>query len=205
MDNVSGLIRGGQAVTLNAVNFVNQNTLGENQGLEGQRVALNTQTLDNQNGSLLASTDLTVQNNGVVNNSGGALASTGVLNLNGSSLNLINQGGTLKAGEKLTLNADALDGSGQILSLGDMDLHSAQGINNSGAMIANGNFTLTTPADITNSGKLLAGSALNVQSANLTNVASGEINAGTNTLTASGTVLNTGLIDGIRTVLTPTH
>ena len=199
VDNVSGLIRGGQAVTLNAVNFVNQNTLGENQGLEGQRVALNTQTLDNQNGSLLASTDLTVQNNGVVNNSGGALASTGVLNLNGSSLNLINQGGTLKAGEKLTLNADALDGSGQILSLGDMDLHSAQGINNSGAMIANGNFTLTTPADITNSGKLLAGSALNVQSANLTNVASGEINAGTNTLTASGTVLNTGLIDGIRT------
>lgn len=199
VDNISGLIRGGQAVTLNAVNFVNQNTLGENQGLEGQRVALNTQTLDNQNGSLLASTDLTVQNNGVVNNSGGALASTGVLNLNGSSLNLINQGGTLKAGEKLTLNADALDGSGQILSLGDMDLHSAQGINNSGAMIANGNFTLTTPADITNSGKLLAGSALNVQSANLTNVASGEINAGTNTLTASGTVLNTGLIDGIRT------
>lgn len=199
VNNVSGLIRGGQAVTLNAVAFVNQNTLGENQGLEGQRVAMTTLSLDNQNGSLLASDALTLHNSGTLNNSGGALASSGLLEIDGADLNVINQNGTLKAGEKLHVNADRLDGSGQILSLGDMDLHSAQSLTNSGAMIANGDFTLSTPADITNSGKLLAGSALAVQSANLTNVASGEINAGSNTLNTTGTLLNTGLIDGIRT------
>lgn len=32
VDNVSGLIRGGQSVTLNAITFVNQNTLAENPG-----------------------------------------------------------------------------------------------------------------------------------------------------------------------------
>lgn len=80
-----------------------------------------------------------------------------------------------------------------------MDLSSENGLNNSGAVIANGNLTFTTPGALSNSGKLLAGSALNVQSASLTNSASGEINAGTNTLTTTGTLVNYGLIDGIHT------
>ena len=199
VDNVSGLIRGGQSVTLNAITFVNQNTLAENQGLEGQQVTLNTDAIANQNGSLLADTTLTIRNTGTLDNSSGALASSGLLDIAGSGLNLINQGGTAKAGQTLNLHAQTIDGSGQLLSLGNMDLSSENGLNNSGAVIANGNLTFTTPGAVTNSGKLLAGSALNVQSASLTNSASGEINAGTNTLTTTGTLVNYGLIDGIHT------
>ncbi len=199
VDNVSGLIRSGKHLTLTALNLVNQNTLGENQGLEGQSLTLNSANLDNQSGSILATTALTIDNSGVLNNSAGALASGGSLDLSGSALNLVNAGGTLKAGKTLNVRADTLDASGQLLSLGDMDLHSNAGVNNSGGIIANGNLTFTTAGDLTNGGKLMAGSALNVQSANLTNLASGEINAGSTTLTASGTVSNTGLIDGINT------
>ncbi|MRS92117.1 filamentous hemagglutinin N-terminal domain-containing protein [Enterobacteriaceae bacterium RIT714] len=199
VDNVSGLIRGGQSVTLNAVNFVNQNTLGENQGLEGQQVTLNTDALDNQNGSLLADSALTIRNNGTLNNSGGALASSGLLDIAGNGLDVMNQGGTVKAGKTLNLHAQNIDGSGQLLSLGDMDLSSANSVNHSGATIANGNLTFSTSGDLTNSGKLLAGSALNVQSASLTNTLSGEINAGSNTLNTTGTLANYGLIDGIHT------
>ena len=199
VDNASGLIRSGKAVTVDALHFVNQNTLGENQGLEGQSLALNTGALDNQRGSILANNTLSIDNSGVLNNSAGALASGGTLDLSGNGLNLVNAGGTLKAGEKLSVEAASLDASGQLLSLGDMTLHSTRSVNNSGTTIANGNLTFTTDGDLTNSGQLMAGSALDVQSANLTNLTSGEINAGSTTLTATGTVRNTGLIDGIAT------
>ncbi|MBS0850888.1 hemagglutinin repeat-containing protein [Enterobacter sp. JGM127] len=199
VDNASGLIRSGKSVTLNALNFVNQDTLGENQGLEGQSLTLNTGALDNQRGSILANNTLSIDNSGVLNNSAGALASGDTLDLSGSGLALTNAGGTLKAGKTLNVDAASLDASGQLLSLGEMDLHSANGVNNTGTTIANGNLTFTTDGDLTNSGQLMAGSALNVQSANLTNLASGDINAGSTTLTATGTVRNTGLIDGIAT------
>lgn len=199
VDNVSGLIRSGKNVTLNALEFVNTNTLGENQGLEGQSLALNTGSLDNQRGSILANNTLSINNSGVLNNGAGVLASGDTLDLSGSALNLLNAGGTLKAGKALRVEAQSLDASGQLLSLGDMTLHSNSGVNNSGTTLANGNLTFTTDGDLTNSGQLMAGSVLDVQSANLNNLASGEINAGSTTLTASGTVRNTGLIDGIAT------
>ncbi|HDS9358533.1 TPA: hemagglutinin repeat-containing protein [Enterobacter chengduensis] len=201
VDNASGLIRSGKAVTVNALNVINQNTLGENQGLEGQRVTLTATALDNQSGSLLANDALAVRTDGVLNNSAGALASAGTLDLNGSGLNLINAGGTVNAGKALTIQAQTLDASGQLLSQGEMTLGSASSVINSGNIVANGNLTFTTPGDITNSGRLMAGSALNVQSANLTNAASGEINAGSNSLNAAGTVLNYGLIDGVHTLI----
>ncbi len=195
VDNASGLIRSGKALTLNTADFVNHNTLGDNQGLEGQRVTLTTKTLDNQQGNVLADDALVIRNQGELNNTGGALAASGLLNVSGDKLNLVNRDGTLKAGETLKVDADTLDGSGQLLSLGDMTLQSANAFNNSGSTIANNALALTTPGAITNSGKLLAGKTLNVQSANLTNDAAGEINAGINTLN-TGTLVNRGLIDG---------
>lgn len=199
VDNVSGLIRSGKSVTLNALNFVNQNTIGDNQGLEAQNLALNTGSLNNQRGSMLANNALNIDNRGVLNNSAGVLASGGSVDLQGNGLALLNAGGIVKAGESLSVQANTLDASGRLLSLGDMDLRSHSGVTNSGDTIANGNLTFTTDGDLTNSGTLMAGSALNVQSANLNNLASGEINAGSTTLNSTGTVHNSGLIDGIVT------
>ncbi|ATA25526.1 filamentous hemagglutinin [Brenneria goodwinii] len=196
IDNVSGLIRSGANLTLNALNVVNQNTQGANQGLEGQTVNLNTGGLNNQSGSILADNALTISNNGELNNSAGALASSGALKVSGSGLNLINRDGVVQAGTQLDIQADNVDGSGQLLSLGDMTLQSHQSFANSGTAIANGNFTLITPGSITNSGRLLAGSKLDLRGGNLTNTAAGEINAGQNWLNVDGTLLNYGLIDG---------
>ncbi|MFC3393722.1 hemagglutinin repeat-containing protein [Brenneria rubrifaciens] len=196
LDNVSGLIRSGADLTLNALNVINQNTQGANQGLEGRTVNLNTGGLNNQHGSILADNALTIGNNGELNNSAGALASSGVLKISGSGLNLINRDGVVQAGKQLDIRADNVDGNGQLLSLGDMTLQSDQSFANSGTAIANGNFTLVTPGSITNSGKLLAGSQLDLHGGDLTNTADGEINAGQNWLNVDGTLLNHGLIDG---------
>ncbi|MFE8116865.1 two-partner secretion domain-containing protein [Brenneria goodwinii] len=201
IDNVSGLIRSGANLTLNALNVVNQNTQGANQGLEGQTVNLNTGRLNNQSGSILADNALTISNNGELNyselnNSAGVLASSGALKVSGSGLNLINRDGVVQAGTQLDIQADNVDGSGQLFSLGDMTLQSHQSFANSGTAIANGNFTLITPGSITNSGRMLAGSKLDLRGGNLTNTAAGEINAGQNWLNVDGMLLNYGLIDG---------
>ncbi|WP_256137933.1 hemagglutinin repeat-containing protein [Serratia quinivorans] len=202
IDNTQGLIRSGASVTLNALQFTNDTTQAENKGLEGQSVVLNTGTLSNRGGNILANQQLTITNAGQLDNSGGQLAASGNLQLQGAALNLLNTAGTLKAGKLLDINAAAIGGDGQLLSLGDINLVSAQGINNSGEMIANGNFNFTTPGDVTNSGKLLAGSKLDLHANNLFNSASGEINAGQDWLTVNGTLTNYGLIDGKHTLLT---
>ena len=201
VDNVSGLIRSGAALTLNATRFINQNTQGDNQGLEAQSVALNTQTLNNQQGSILADERLAIHNDGTLDNRGGALAASGELSILGDGLTLVNQGGVAKAGENLSIDAESLSGDGQLLSLGDMTLKSAQGFANTGSTIANGNLTFTTPGGVVNSGKLLAGKTLDLHSDSLTNKESGEISAGQNQLNVNGTLLNRGLIDGVYTRL----
>ncbi|MFB5081376.1 hemagglutinin repeat-containing protein [Raoultella sp. C349492] len=196
VDNVSGLMRSGATLTLTAARLINQNTLGDNQGLEAQNIALATETIDNQSGMILADKSLTVRNGGELNNRSGGLAASGTVDIRGDGLALLNQGGTVKAGEMLRIEAERLDGGGQLLSLGDMALSSRQSLNNSGTMVANGSFTLTSAGDITNGGKLLAGSRLDLTGRNLNNGASGEINAGQNTLNVSDTLFNAGLIDG---------
>ncbi len=47
VDNVSGLIRSGSAITLNALQFINRHTLNTDQGLEAQTIRITTQDLDN--------------------------------------------------------------------------------------------------------------------------------------------------------------
>lgn len=196
VDNISGLMRSGATLTLTAARLINHNTLGDNQGLEAQNIALATEALDNHRGMILADKSLTVRNGGELDNRSGGLAASGTVDIRGDGLALLNQGGTVKAGEMLRIDADSLDGGGQLLSLGDMALSSRRSLNNSGTMVANGSFTLASAGDITNGGRLLAGSRLDLISRSLSNGASGEINAGQNTLNVSDTLFNAGLIDG---------
>ncbi|HFQ7088560.1 TPA: hemagglutinin repeat-containing protein [Raoultella planticola ATCC 33531] len=196
VDNVAGLIRSGATLTLAAARLINQNTSGDNLGLEAQTIGLTTGALDNQDGIILADRSLTVRNSGELNNRNGGLAASGTVDIGGDKLALFNQDGTVKAGEWLRIDADSLDGSGQLLSLGNMALSSRQSLNNRGTMVANGRFTLTSTGDIINGGKLLAGSSLDITSRNLSNGVNGEINAGQNTLNVSDTLFNAGLIDG---------
>lgn len=116
-------------------------------------------------------------------------------------MRLLNADGVVIGGENVTLEADALTGDGQLLSLGDMTIHTQQSFNNAGDVIANGSMTFTTPGSVTNSGNLLAGAKLDLSAASLFNAASGEIAAGATWLTLSSSLSNYGLIDGSQTWL----
>ncbi|EPR0827724.1 hemagglutinin repeat-containing protein [Escherichia coli] len=174
VDNVSGLIRSGSAITLNALQFINRHTQNTGQGLEAQTIHITTQDLDNQEGSILADRALTIM----------------------ADRTLSNNDGVVKAGQSVSVTAGQLGGDGKLLSPGDITLKSNTAFSNSGQTIANGNLTLSVNGDVTNTGSLLAGSRLELNSIRLENTEKGEISAGQTWLNVTDTLLNRGLIDG---------
>ncbi|MBZ8302966.1 hemagglutinin repeat-containing protein [Escherichia coli] len=196
VDNVSGLIRSGSAITLNALQFINRHTQNTGQGLEAQTIHITTQDLDNQEGSILADRALTVMADRTLSNNDGVLSSGATLSVSGRQLAFSNRDGVVKAGQSVSVDAGQLGGDGKLLSPGDMTLKSNTAFSNSGQTIANGNLTLSVNGDVSNTGSLLAGSRLDLNSIRLENTEKGEISAGQTWLNVTDTLLNRGLIDG---------
>lgn len=196
VDNVSGLIRSGSAITLNALQFINRHTQNTGQGLEAQTIHITTQDLDNLEGSILADRALTVMADRTLSNNDGELSSGATLSVSGRQLAFSNRDGVVKAGQSVSVDAGQLGGDGKLLSLGDMTLKSNTTFSNSGQTIANGNLTLSVNGDVSNTGSLLAGSRLDLNSIRLENTEKGEISAGQTWLNVTDTLLNRGLIDG---------
>jgi len=167
--------------------------------------------LNNQNGTLAAASDLAIATP-VLNNNQGQISANKQLTLDqqnssalaraaatSSDLRISNEGGRLVAGQQLTFRGREINGSGEILSLGDMDLSFADGFSNTGKTLANGDLTLNVNNSLINTALLGAGGKLNVQAANIDNQASGELSSQQTTLNASDTLSNRGLIDGVLT------
>ena len=196
VDNVSGLIRSGSAITLNALQFINRHTQNTGQGLEAQTIHITTQDLDNQEGSILADRALTVMADRTLSNNDGVLSSGATLSVSGRQLAFSNRDGVVKAGQSVSVDVGQLGGDGKLLSPGDITLKSNTAFSNSGQTIANGNLTLSVNGDVSNTGSLLAGSRLDLNSIRLENTEKGEISAGQTWLNVTDTLLNRGLIDG---------
>ncbi|EJN4343355.1 hemagglutinin repeat-containing protein, partial [Escherichia coli] len=196
VDNVSGLIRSGSAITLNALQFINRHTQNTGQGLEAQTIHIMTQDLDNQEGSILADRALTVMADRTLSNNDGVLSSGATLSVSGRQLAFSNRDGVVKAGQSVSVDVGQLGGDGKLLSPGDITLKSNTAFSNSGQTIANGNLTLSVNGDVSNTGSLLAGSRLDLNSIRLENTEKGEISAGQTWLNVTDTLLNRGLIDG---------
>jgi filamentous hemagglutinin len=208
VDNTGGLLRSGQAVNVNADSIVNANTQGSNRGIEGQSINLNATQINNQSGSMLANDALTITSNGVINNTQGSISAgkTAILqdaDPANKKLVITNTGGTIIAGQQLSIDAAGLSGDGKLLSQGDLGIKLTQNFTNTGQVIANGNAALETAGTLTNQASLMAGNALNVKAATIDNQAAGQIVAGQLKLEAtdSHTFTNRGLIDSQNTVI----
>ncbi|WP_350326734.1 hemagglutinin repeat-containing protein [Pectobacterium aroidearum] len=167
--------------------------------------------LNNQNGTLAAASDLAIATP-VLNNNQGQISANKQLTLDqqnssalartaatSSDLRISNEGGRLVAGQQLIFRGREINGSGEILSLGDMDLSFADGFSNTGKMLANGDLTLNVNNSLINTALLGAGGKLNVQASNIDNQTTGELSSQQTTLNASDTLNNRGLIDGVLT------
>uniref|UniRef100_UPI0014444793 two-partner secretion domain-containing protein n=3 Tax=Erwinia amylovora TaxID=552 RepID=UPI0014444793 len=197
VNNTAGLIRSGATTTVNAAQIVNRDSNTHNTGLEGQRVQLNSDSLDNTQGALRANDLLDITTVQSLNNTHGLVSSADGLSVSGGdTLALSNSGGTLISGKHLQLRAASLGGDGRVLSQGAMTLNLQQGFVNQGDVIANGDLNFNVGGNLDNRALLKAGGTLNLHSASLNNTAAGEISAGQNHILTDGELTNRGLIDG---------
>ncbi|WP_449632594.1 two-partner secretion domain-containing protein [Rahnella aceris] len=171
------------------------------QWVSGDNLCLQAGLLNNQDGSLQAGRDSALQIRHELNNTGGVISTNGVMDLNDNltnQLTIANTGGILLAASELNIDAYALSGGGDLLSLNSINLTLHTDTEFSGEITANGNATLTFGGNLDNSGLIQAGSILTLSADQINNQNGSTISAGHTDLDTV-TLTNRGLIDGVFT------
>ncbi|ODS22571.1 hypothetical protein AB835_13440 [Candidatus Endobugula sertula] len=199
VNNEGGLLRSNSALTVNAASISNHNTQTTDQGIEAQHVILNSNTIDNTSGQIIAD-DLTIRGQGTVTNNKGLLSASKTLDVGDTASHktqaISNTEGKLVAGQQLKLNSFNLIGQGKVLSQGTMNVNLSGDYTHVNDVIANDDLIFALSGHLNNQALLMASGDLNIIAASLYNAANAEL-SGTNTnLTISGDFTNDGLIDG---------
>lgn len=207
LSNQAGLLRADGHLLLTAASVDNSSTQGANQGIKGQSVAMEVDSVSNRSGSIVSDTTLSVTGSGTLDNEQGIISAGSTLTVADRDLaqkrQAINNGaGTLIAGQSLLLDSANYSGNGKVLSLGDLTFRLTQDFVNSGLFQANGNVALATSGRLTNLGALQAGNLLRLDANVVDNTASGVISAPKVQVNAATQLDNRGLIDGEATRLT---
>ncbi|MCQ4317772.1 hemagglutinin repeat-containing protein [Stutzerimonas zhaodongensis] len=202
INNTGGLIRSGSHLDIEAVKLDNSLTSGAETGIEGRSMRLAVDRVINRSGAIRADESIEIGASQSVDNDSGLISGGTQLKVSDRDpslqrLSVSNTGGTLIAGNLLSLNAAYFSGTGRALSLGDLTFRSHNGLTNSGQFQANNVLDLAVAGDLTNSGSLVAGSLL-LSAKSLNNLVSGEISASQVSVEASDSLVNRGLIDGQR-------
>jgi filamentous hemagglutinin len=212
LNNTLGLVRVGQALTVQAGSVDNTGTRAYNSdgstqamGLEASSLSITTAALGNTQGAVRAGQDLTILSDGQITNDQGELSAGRNLRIDASqaatpSLNISNSGGQIVADQSVDLRTGSMSGAGTIASRGDVSL-SLQGNHTlAGTLQAGGNLQLQTTGTLTNPITVQAGKNLSINAGNLDNQATGELLSGQTTeLNIADTLTNRGLIDGADT------
>jgi len=200
LDNRSGLIQGGQQMTISTPSLINRDTRQSGKGIEAGSLSIETVTLDNNNGALRAKQRLALTVQQALDNVNGLISSADTLTIQdrsqGQALSINNQQGALIADKEAQINAAALSGDGQVLSQGNLGITLAGDFHNLSDVKANGTLRLTAGGNVTNEGTLAGQQALFLSARNINNQKNGEISGGETHITAADTLNNRGLIDG---------
>ncbi len=212
LTNQAGLIRVGQALTVQAGSIDNQNTRALNSdgsaqalGLEASTISVTAAKLDNSQGAVRAGQDLTILSDGQLINARGELSAGKLLKIAADqattpTLNISNNAGQIVADQNVDIRAGSLNGAGEIASRGDVSLNLQGDHTLAGTLQAGGNLHLQATGTLTNPVTVQAGKNLTLNASNLDNQATGELLSGQTTqLTISDTLTNRGLIDGADT------
>ncbi len=191
-----------QDVTLNVGALANRDSL-ESGGVQGHRLALRADSLDNSRGRIVADKAAQIDIAGNSNNSGGHIASNGSLDLN-SGAALTNTAGRIESGDDLHLRSRSLSGDGIVdagrtadIALVDSYRHSAQGV-----LEAQRHLHLVTQGELLNGGKIQSAGDMQLSAARVDNIADSQIlSNGQTRIDSSGDIVNRGSINGQYTVL----
>ncbi|WP_445495133.1 hemagglutinin repeat-containing protein [Photorhabdus sp. SF281] len=202
-NNTDGFIHSDQHLTLDTAELINRETNHPDRGAEAQHLIIRAQQVDNTQGALRGADSLHAIVRQTLDNTQGLVSGGKQLTIEDETqkLTMNNQQGTLIGGEKVNIKANTLNGDGQTLSQGDMEVKLKQDFHNTGNTTANGKLSLETIGNIINDSTIKAGQAY-LTAKNLTNTQTAEISAGKTRVNIRDTLTNTGLIDGDLTHLT---
>ncbi|WP_426126630.1 filamentous hemagglutinin N-terminal domain-containing protein [Pseudomonas sp. DWP1b1] len=191
-DNTAGkVISDGLLTTVIASQLLNQTDLFASKG--DARLSLGS--LDNRQGTVVASTNLNLQLNGVLNNQHGTLRGDNRLDLNAGHVD--NRGGEISSAQALVFKADSLDNrNGKLLSEQGLLLRIAQALDNAKGLVASTGLDLQANSLNNADGKLSARNDLTARVTTSLLNDQGEI-LGANTLLTGASLDNgNGLIQG---------
>ncbi|WP_282261247.1 hemagglutinin repeat-containing protein [Stenotrophomonas sp. PS02301] len=196
--NQAGLAVAGGDLVARAARIDNRATSGGGTalGLQGRNVDLTAAQIDNSSGMIAADQRIALQATDALFNQQGLVSSAGSLDVRAGQVG--NADGTLLSAGNQMLHANALNGTGRVLSQGDLVLALQQDYRNDGQITANGKATVSTQGLWTNAGKVQAGD-LNLHARQIDNLATGEISGIRTQVRADGVLGNRGLIDGVDT------
>jgi len=202
-NNSHGLMVAGDDLTLSAAQILNRDTqspdVNKPLGLQGDRVVLTAQHLDNTDGTIAADSHIGIHGvdaQSVLNNTRGSVASGG--SINAAIHRVLNPLGTLLAAKTLNIAADSLDGDDRLLSQDDLTLTLQQDFTNVGEVTATSHAIIHTAGLLTNHSLLQAGD-LQVRATHINNTVTGQIQGQRTTVVAHDRLANRGLIDGGQT------
>ena len=196
--NQGGLVVASGTLDASAGSIDNRDTQGGSaaRGLQGRSVLLAAGQVDNRNGTVAADQQLRIDSAGDLLNAGGLVSSAGTVQVNVATLG--NRGGTLLSGGNQNLGMARLDGTGRVLSQGELVLAIQQGHVNDGEITVNGKATITSGGTWTNTGSVQAGD-LTLHARDIDNTASGKISGISTHVIADATLTNRSVIDGVKT------
>ncbi|GHE21164.1 hypothetical protein GCM10017767_16850 [Halomonas urumqiensis] len=227
--NTGGIVQSNAAISLSADIVNNRQTSGDAQGIVGDDVQINADSLDNTEGQVLAGRDLTITADHSINNTHGTLNAQRHLDLQDGvpssdtrpgkrSLIISNTDGVIVANNEsasadasVAITANTLGLDGTLESGGDMALDLVGDLNTaSGQQVTTeGVLSLRLHGDTSgntfdNAGKWEGGRGLIVRADEIRNQSSGElqslgITSLDTTQTSGGSVTNRGLINGTDT------
>ncbi len=162
-------------------------------------------------GTLHAGGDASLEVAGDLDNRGGVIAAGGRLSVSDSAaearaLKIKNAGGTLIAGQLVSVDAAALSGNGEVLGETDIDIHLTQDYDHYGALAANRNLSFSTTGTVNIHAAIAAGELLSVSAHKINNEIDGSLEAQSVRLnaTAPHALINRGLINGSDVLLNST-
>ncbi|WP_265524437.1 hemagglutinin repeat-containing protein [Providencia rustigianii] len=201
--NQQGWIKANDSLAVTANQIDNQNTNQSGKGIEGKNVDVTANRLNNQTGAIRAELAIRAIVAQQINNNQGMLSSGSFLTLNdnvkGKTLDLSNQQGVIVSNGSATINANQLTGEGKIIAQKSLVLDINQQVENTGRIQAGENLIANFRQGFTNNGLFSSLGDLTLITTNVINTLSGEISGQKTRISASGNILNTGLIDGVLT------
>ncbi|WP_165888222.1 hemagglutinin repeat-containing protein [Mannheimia granulomatis] len=194
-------------LTLNTEQINNQGTKAEGntpkQGIQGKDITLETSLLNNQQGGVYSSNNVSITSNNLLNNQEGELLAVNTVNvLNSGNLTINNDKGLIQGNKTLDLNAKSLESEGSIRTKGNLNITLKDSFVLNNAFEA-GNLVFKTKGDFTNNAEQTITNKMTISANNIVNNANAELSSNETTLN-SNTLTNRGLIDGVKTLINST-